>query len=328
MSLSGLLPQPPYPWFAPVWESFARQVAQDRLPHALLLVGQDGVGTLDLARAMAQFLLCAAPHPGRSCGQCRSCLLLQADSHPDLHWVVPEEGAQSIKIGQIREMKDFTYNTAQQGGRKLIILAPAEAMNVNAANALLKSLEEPSGNCVYLLICEQPAFLMATIRSRCSRVQIRTPDFTEALQWLERNRVAEAETLLRASGGRPLRVMEWLANDLWGQRAQVHDELAKLLAGSVNFLDCAKALGGFGPVWVVEQLQVWIMSAVRANAAGQPDGDSLVNTLAQVPALRLMQLYDVLSAKKRLLLSTANPNPQLLLEEMMIELKELSRKSG
>jgi DNA polymerase III, delta'' subunit len=328
MSLAGLLPQPPYPWFTPVWEGFARQVEQDRLPHALLLVGQDGVGTLDLARAMAQFLLCVAPRPGRSCGQCRSCLLLQADSHPDLHWVVPEEGAQSIKIGQIREMTDFTYNTAQQGGRKLIILAPAEAMNANAANALLKSLEEPSGNCVYLLVCEQPAFLMATIRSRCSRVQIRTPDFTEALQWLERNRVAEAETLLRASGGRPLRVMEWLANDLWGQRAQMHEELANLLAGSVSFLDCAKVLAGFGSVWVVEQLQSWITSAVRAHAAGQPDKDSLVNTLAQIPAPRLMQFYDVLSAKKRLLLSTANPNPQLLLEEMMMDLKELSRKSG
>jgi DNA polymerase-3 subunit delta' len=328
MSLAGLLPQPPYPWFTPVWEGFARQVEQDRLPHALLLVGQDGVGTLDLARAMAQFLLCVAPHPGRSCGQCRSCLLLQADSHPDLHWVVPEEGAQSIKIGQIREMTDFTYNTAQQGGRKLIILAPAEAMNANAANALLKSLEEPSGNCVYLLVCEQPAFLMATIRSRCSRVQIRTPDFSEALQWLERNRVAEAETLLRASGGRPLRVMEWLANDLWGQRAQVHEELAKLLAGSASFLDCAKVLAGFGPVWVVEQLQSWITSAVRAHATEQPDKDSLVNTLTQIPAPRLMQFYDVLSAKKRLLLSTANPNPQLLLEEMMMDLKELSRKSG
>jgi DNA polymerase-3 subunit delta' len=326
MSLAGLLPQPPYPWFASTWDGFARQVAVDRLPHALLLVGQSGVGALDLAKAMAQFLLCVSPQPGRSCGQCRSCLLLQADSHPDLHWVVPEEGAQGIKIAQIREMTEFTYNTAQQGGRKLIILSPAEAMNANAANALLKSLEEPSGNCIYLLVSEQPAFLMATIRSRCSRLQIRTPDFNEALRWLERNCVAEAERLLHAAGGRPLRVMEWLASDLWGQRTQVREELSKLLAGSVSFLDCAKTLLGFGGVWVVEQLQGWIAAAVRVQSAGYPDDDALTMVLARAPIRRLMQFYETLSTKKRLLLSTANPNPQLLLEEMMMELKELSRK--
>lgn len=327
MSLAGLLPQPPYPWLAPAWEGFSRQVAQDRLPHAVLLVGQSGVGTFDLAKAMAQFLLCASPYPGRSCGQCRSCLLLQADSHPDLHWVVPEEGAQSIKIAQIREMTEFTHNTAQQGGRKLIILSPAEAMNANSANALLKSLEEPSGNCVYLLVSEQAAFLMATIRSRCSRLQIRTPDFSEALQWLERNRVADAERLLQSAGGRPLRVMEWLANDLWGQRGQVREELSKLLAGSSNFLDCAKVLLGFGGVWVVEQLQTWVAAAVRVNAAGSVDDDAFVMALARAPLRRLMYFNETLCTKKRLLLSTANPNPQLLLEEMMMELKELSRKS-
>jgi len=328
MSLAGLLPQPPYPWFSPVWETFARQVGEDRLPHALLLVGQGGVGTVDLARAMAQYLLCAAPHAGRSCGHCKSCLLLQAESHPDLHWVVPEEGAQSIKIAQIREMTEFTYNTAQQGGRKLVVLSPAEAMNSNAANALLKSLEEPSGNCVYLLVSEQPAFLMATIRSRCSRVQIRTPDFADALQWLERNRVPQAEKYLRAAGGRPLRVMEWLATDLWGQRDQLSRELLKLVEGTQSFLDCAKAVSAFGAVWVVEQLQVWIVEATRSNASAAESEDPFVNWLTKAPPSRLMQLYDNLTLKKRLLLSTANPNPQLLLEEIMMELKEVTRKSS
>lgn len=327
MSLAGLLPQPPYPWFTPVWEGFARQVEQERLPHALLLVGQTGIGTLELARAMAQYLLCGAPHPGRSCGQCRACRLIQADSHPDLHWLIPEEGAQSIKIAQIREMTDFMNKTAQQGGRKLVVLSPAEAMNASAANALLKNLEEPSGDCVYLLVSEQPAFLMATIRSRCSRVQIRTPDFADALQWLERNRVADAERLLQAAGGRPLRVMEWLATDLWGQQEQLQEELLKLLDGTSNFLECAKVAFAFGGVWVVEQLQIWFAEAVRRSVSEQVSDDALMQRLVRLPEQRLIHFYDLLGVKKRLLLSTANPNPQLLIEEIMMDLKELSRKT-
>ena len=328
MSLAGLLPQPPYPWFSAVWEGFARQVEQDRLPHALLLVGQSGIGSLELARAMAQYLLCGAPQPGRSCGQCRACLLIQADSHPDLRWVAPEDGSQSIKVAQIREMTDFTNKTAQQGGRKLVVLSPAESMNTNAANALLKSLEEPSGDCVYLLVTEQPAFLTATIRSRCSRMQIRTPDFADALQWLERNRVADAENLLLAAGGRPLRVMDWLASDLWGQREQLRKDLLNLLDGNSNFLDCAKGLAATSGVWIVEQLQIWITEAIRMSVLGKDIDDALVGHLVNLPMQRLVRYYDVLSVKKRLLLSTANPNPQLLLEEIMMDLKELGRKSS
>lgn len=328
MSLAGLLPQPPYPWFTSIWEGFARQVEQERLPHALLLVGQGGIGALELARAMAQYLLCSAPRPGRSCGQCKACLLIQADSHPDLHWVTPEEGAQSIKIAQIREMGEFTNKTAQQGGRKLIILSPAESMNVNAANALLKSLEEPSGDCVYILVSEQPAFLMATIRSRCSRLQIRTPDFAEALQWLERNRVNDAEKLLHAAGGRPLRVMEWLASDLWGQREQLRQEIIKLFDGTSSFLECARVTSAFGGVWIVEQLQIWTVEAIRLGAASQTSEDALLQQLASFPMQKLLRFYDLLAAKKRLLLSTANPNPQLLLEEIMMDLKELARKTS
>lgn len=328
MSLVGLLPQPPYPWFSSIWDGFARQVEQDRLPHALLLVGQSGTGALDLARAMAQYLLCSAPQLGRSCGQCRSCNMLRAESHPDLHRVLPEEGSQSIKIAQIREMTDFIFNTAQQGGRKLVILSPAEAMNANAANALLKSLEEPSGNCVFLLVSEQPAFLMATIRSRCARVQIHTPNFQEALQWLERNRVANAEQLLVSAGGRPLRVMEWLASDVWGQKDQLRQELLKLLHGEANFLDVAKNIMAYGPVWALEQIQQWLVDSVKKGFSDGVVADPLVNDLGRVTKASLVRCYDLITAKKRLLLSSANPNPQLLLEEIMMEIKDLQRKSS
>jgi DNA polymerase-3 subunit delta' len=327
MSFEGLLPQPPYPWLGTVWQVFVTRVGQARLPHALLIVGQSGLGCVDLAKAMAQYLLCMAPTPAGSCGKCRACQLLRADTHPDLLWIRPEEGAQGIKVAQIRDMTEFTSKTAQQGGRKLIILSPADAMNTNAANALLKSLEEPSGDCVFLLVTEQPAFLLATIRSRCSRIPVSPPEASEALRWLERNRVADAETLLSAAGGRPLRVMEWLANDFWEQRRQLEQELRQLLAGG-SFLDSAKTLLGFGPLWVIEQLQTWLAEAVRTlHRDGQnPDGDELVQQLARAGTRRLMPFYDALLKKKALLLSTANPNPQMMLDEIMMEMQDLYRK--
>lgn len=325
MSFEGLLPQPSYPWLAPVWQGFVARVEQQRLPHAMLLVGQSGLGGGDLALAMAQYLLCTAPTPLASCGKCRSCLLLKAESHPDLLWVKPEEGAQSIKVSQIRDLTEFTSNTAQQGGRKLILISPADAMNISAANALLKNLEEPSGDCVYLLVTERPAFLLATIRSRCSRVQIPLPGTDQALAWLERNKVANARSLLDAAGGRPLRVMEWLENDLWGQRQQLEQELQKLLRGE-SFLESAKTLLGFGPVWVIEQLQVWLSDAVRVAYGESRGAGGLIERLAQAGARRLLGFYELLLRKKALLLSSANPNPQMLLDEIMMEMQDLYRK--
>ncbi len=328
MSFTGLLPQPPYPWLSGIWEGFISRVEQNRLPHALLVVGQSGLGCLDLARAMAQFLLCAAPRGKHSCGQCKACLLLAADGHPDLHMVQLEEESKAIKIAQIRAMTEFTFNTSQQGGRKLAIIHPAEAMNSNAANALLKSLEEPSGDCVYILVTEQPAFLMPTIRSRCSRLQVNLPQEAEALGWLERNRVPDAAELLRAASGRPLRVMEWLANDLWGQRKLLLQEISRMINGSVSFLDCAKNLLALGPLWVIEQLQVALVQAVRLRQApvgGQ--GDDLAQELSKISSNRLLPLYDAVSKRKALLLSSANPNPQMLMDEIMMEIKDLYRKT-
>lgn len=329
--LSGLMPQPPYPWLQGAWQNFAGLVVHNRVPHALLLVGQEGIGCDDLAKAMAQLLLCQTPLDGRSCGRCRSCSLAQADSHPDLLVLRPEEKSQVIKIDQVRSMVDFIAKTAQQGGRKLVIIHPAEAMNPAAANALLKSLEEPSGESVFILVSEKAAFLMPTIRSRCARTEIHVPSEQQAIEWLERNRVDKPGVLLREAGGRPLQVIEWIEQDVWGQRAELERDVVKLLTSHYGFLECSKSALGYGAQWVVEQLLGWVMAAVPEVLMNpsleelSADDGSLVECLKRCPADRLLKLYDSLISKKRLLLSSANPNPQLLLDEVMMELKELTR---
>lgn len=329
--LSGLMPQPPYPWLQGAWQNFAGLVEHNRVPHALLLVGQEGIGCDDLAKAMAHLLLCQKPLEGHSCGRCRSCTLSQADSHPDLFLLRPEEKSQVIKVDQVREMVDFVAKTAQQGGRKLVIIHPAEAMNPAAANALLKSLEEPSGESVFILVSEKAAFLMPTIRSRCARTEIHVPPQQQAVRWLERNRVDNPDVLLREAGGRPLQVIEWIEQDVWGQRSALERDLVKLLSTPYGFLECSKSALGYGAQWVVEQVLGWVMAAVPEVLLHPSLEDprqeqmSLVECLKRCPADRLLKLYDSLISKKRLLISSANPNPQLLLDEVMMELKELTR---
>ena len=327
----SMMAQPPYPWLSVAWSQFTRQVDEGRLPHAMLLVGADGIGCDHLAQAMAHYLLCVKPVNGQSCGQCKSCQLLKTDVHPDLYTIGLEMNektrklAQNIRIDQVRAVSERTANTAQQGGRKVVVIYPAESMNVASANALLKNLEEPNGDCVFILVSEQSAFLMATIRSRCSKVVLPLPTRDESLQWLERNQIQQAAERLEAVGGRPLKVIEWLESDLWGQKDALRQQLQSLLGNQKDFLACAKAIGGFGALWVIEQLQLWVNQAVKARTlkVQRPQVDILKELLTCEDG-KLHSFNDILLEKKALVLSSANPNPQLLLEELLMQLQDLA----
>ncbi len=332
--LISLRAEPPYPWLSQIWSSFTKQVDERRLPHAILLVGPDGVGCVDLSLSMAQYLLCVAPQNGQSCGQCKSCHLTRVDGHPDLHLLTLEvnektkKQAQSIRIQQVREVSESIANTAQQGGRKLIVIHPAESMNINSANALLKSLEEPNGDCVFILVSEQPAFLAATIRSRCTRVVVGLPSQDESLAWLERNQISDAQKRLIEVGGRPLRVIEWLEKDLWGQKDELRAHLQALLEGRQSFLECAKSIAGGGPLWLLEQMQHWLAAAIPCSlgaVASVDTTDPLVQILQRQPSNRLFKLHDVVVSKKKLILSSANPNPQLVIEEVLMQIQEFAQ---
>ena len=235
-SFQGLVPQPPYPWLAKEWQRFVSRCHDAQVPHALLLSGKGGCGELDLAFAMAQYLLCGSPKDVVSCGNCKSCLLIQSDAHPDLKFVTPEEKSTAIKIEAIRNIGAFVANTAQQGGRKVVIISPAESMNANAANALLKNLEEPSGDTTFILLSSNPLFLMATIRSRCLHWKLPSPSFEQSLAWLERNQVDEPEKRLATAGGQPLKVLEWLDQGLFDQAEAFNTLLEGVLEGRMDFM--------------------------------------------------------------------------------------------
>ncbi len=318
----GLLAQPPYAWLAAAWHGAIAQVQSRRVPHAWLITGPAGIGCTEFALALSQYLLCIAPQEQSACGNCKSCLLLKAEAHPDLQIVLPEAPGKPIKIDQIRQLGDFVMQTSQQGGRKLVILYPAERMNLNAANALLKNLEEPSGGCVFVLVSDTPALLLATIRSRCQRLDVRRPPEAVALAWLMEQGVENAQLRLQEADGCPLRVMSWLDNDIYKQRQILRDALAAVLGFRQSPAEATRALLKFDAVWVMDEFIRVLTLAARSTAEaipGAPEADELIQRLKLKPAVRLFALYGKLLQSKRLLLSGTNPNVELVYNDILID---------
>jgi len=211
-------PSPPgiptlLPWQAGDWQRIGAVTGRDRLPHALLLIGEPGCGAVVLAGALAARLLCEQPVGGDAfapaCGRCVACRLVAAGSHPDLFRLEPEEGHEQIRVDEARAAVDFAGLKAGQGGRKVVLVPQAERLNVQAANGLLKTLEEPRPGTVFLLTTHRPARLLVTVRSRCQRVVLTRPDRDEALAWLALRGLSDGEALIRLdlARGRPLEAL-------------------------------------------------------------------------------------------------------------------------
>jgi len=215
-----------FSWNNAVLESISAILA--RLPHALLIHGAPGIGKLALAERLAELILCESPvSASEPCGRCGPCRWIETGNHPDLRRLEPEalagsaggeDGARpeksarpstEIKVDQVRELPDFLNIGSHRGGRRVVIVHPAEAMNVHAANSLLKSLEEPSLSVVFLLVSHRPARLLPTIRSRCVAVPVPMPAPVVARGWLAEQGVSEPERWLAFAGGAPLLALEY-----------------------------------------------------------------------------------------------------------------------
>ncbi|MBR9883866.1 MAG: DNA polymerase III subunit delta', partial [Oceanospirillales bacterium] len=221
-----------YPWLTDQWAHVIQQHGRGRLPHALLLSGPAGIGKAAFGSALAHVLLCHNPQDGAPCGRCRSCELIASGHHPDRLFLHPEEPGKPIRVDQVRELTNVLHSTAQQGGYRIMIMEPAEAMNVAAANALLKTLEEPGQDTLLILVCHQLGQLMPTIRSRCQRIEFSLPSNEQSRGWLAQKLEMgedEAEKLLAIAQGAPLGAVALKQGELLDLRRSFMSGLADLL---------------------------------------------------------------------------------------------------
>jgi DNA polymerase-3 subunit delta' len=282
-----------YPWQHQSWQSLAR--LREFLPHAILFYGAEGIGKTAFVERFAQSLLCESPDAdGQPCDQCISCGWFAQYSHPDYRRIRPEifdDSAESdeedsadtdakkssaksakapskeIKIDQIRALTDFMNISTHRRGKRVIVLYPAEALNSAAANSLLKTLEEPAPETVFLLISNGIDRLLPTILSRCRKFALSVPPQTEALRWLETQGVDDADIWLAEQGGAPLSALA-LAQS--GSRETMDEFLAQLARPSTEgALKTAERLQKIPTLELVSWMQRWLYDLFSVKLSGR-----------------------------------------------------------
>jgi len=322
-----------FSWQQPQRSRLQRQIDEDRLPHAILLTGVSDIGKKGFAFALGSQLLCKHPDAGLACDSCAACHLLRAGSHPDLRIVRPEE-SKLIVVGQIRDLIDWASKTAQQGGAKVAILYPAEKMNVQSANALLKCLEEPGARSFFILVTDQPGRLLPTIRSRCQKIEFPVPQKEEAIRWLQANAEpgADISLLLALALGAPLKVVNQYDVEFLARRSEIASSIEQIIRGERSALVATtKMLNRTDPVEVYDVLYSIFSDALRIRVVGSDksiinnDICNIVNVISNnFEVSVLFAIIDMMSDCRRTITGSSNLNPQLLLESLLIKLLESS----
>lgn len=297
----------PVDWHRGPFNQLLALSEQGRLPHALLINGPVGVGKTQFASALAAFLLCSSAEM-RPCRCCDACSQARVGSHGDYRWVTPEEGKRAIGIDAIRSVIDFVQQTAGYGARKVVVVTPAEAMTLAAANALLKTLEEPAGDSVICLISDRPGDLPATVRSRCQSVTLPMPSQQEAVDWLTKQLAispAEAAEALTVSNHQVMTAFSAIADGSIAARSTLTTVLDELFAGKRSSLAAVDDVGAFLPEVVIETMMLRLEHGLR-----RCDRTELAKKQA------VFELRDELLQLQRALRSGANLGKDFLLGDV------------
>jgi len=321
------------PWHDGARARLETALAGERMPHALLLHGPDGVGKQLFAAVLAAGMFCTGRRSGLTpCGVCPECALCRAGSHPDLHWLRRPEDKKTIGVDAVREACEQLGMTSLRSGYRVAIISPAHAMTTSAQNALLKTLEEPAARTLLVLVTSRPAILAATLRSRCQRIEVARPPAAQASDWLAEQLGEQASPrLLELVGGAPLKAL-LVAPHFAGLEAQMSGLLEELLGGNGEVTRIAAEMMGEGLPARLDWLEYWLGAAVRARTVPDatrltvPGGPLLQRTADEVNISAAFRILDRLRDSRRLLEGSAAP--QLVVEALLIEFKAAIRRKG
>lgn len=310
----------------------------EQLPHALLLKGPEGIGKAEFAHALAAGLLCQqAGNTRQACGDCHACHLIAAGTHPDLMPVgleiIDDKQAKEIKVDQIRELCARLSHTSQFGGFKVAIIDPAERMNRNAANSLLKTLEEPPAGTLIILISANASILPATVRSRCQAIKLPAPGRDTALVWLKNRFPAmDASALLAAGDGAPKTAAMLAEAGLLPERKAQFATLKSIAERRHSPLQAAAEWHKGQPVavplllhwwsgWIGDLILLKMLKPGRGLTASADLEQDLLAIAGRMDLKSLFMFRDRLQQAARLLSGSANV--QLLLEALLMKWEEI-----
>jgi len=314
------------PWLEPTLAQLEAARRAGTLGHAWLISGPEGVGKLNLALALARRLLDGdAAHTPLDADAALAALAARhepMDRHPDLHWLHPEEERQTISVDQVRDVVEAFTLTALRGVAKVVLIEPAEAMTTAAANALLKTLEEPAPGGYLLLSSHQPGRLPATVRSRCQHILLRAPDPQRVAEWLKVD-VAAVLDAQRAVGTAPLPIAAAMRSDVHSEFNRLEHDLTAISQDSIDPQavaqswakgDTARALE-----WLRRRLHAELKARLAISAASTeitvPAGTALHNAWRHLPDRALLEAYD--RAEKLLIQQGSGLNVELALLAML-----------
>jgi len=257
------------PWLNDSYRRLEQTLVDDHLGHAPMLLGPPGSGKRALADWLQQRLLCLAPTADGGCGECKACRLLAAGTHPDLFVLAPAEDKREIVVDSVREFIASLTLTPTVGARRVGRIEPADAMNRNAANALLKTLEEPSDEVYLVLVADRPDRLPATVASRCQRFPVALGDAVQAAAWLRGRHPDRSEDdcaiALELADGAPLLADAWLAKAGLEFGLSIRDGLSGLLSGKAD-PDALVAAWQEAPeaawTWLARFTRLWMEAAM------------------------------------------------------------------
>lgn len=332
----------PFPWQAVQWAQLSRAFAASQLAHAYLFSGSEGLGKSLFADGFARTMLCLNPVPHDAgsglaeslvaCGTCTNCLKCGAGNHPDILKIEVEEGSKNIKIDQIRWLSEFVIRSSHSGGAKVAIIADAHLLNANAANALLKTLEEPNDNTHVILVSDHPGRLVATIRSRCQKLPFQAPCAEIATSWLQtfigdRN----VDSILEASDMRPLAALKLAEGDSLQARAQFLQGICDVKTGKKSIQQVLALIAKNGESEVLQHFSAFLSKLTKYSLTGiiDAEGESALQGMyalldpseershAQKVASSLALFYTEVETARRQLASSTNTNPQLIMESIL-----------
>lgn len=281
-----------YPWQQPLWQGFQRAVASRRLPHAILLHGAKGTGKQAFATEMAKVLLCDEPQDANACSQCRSCHLWQVGHHPDFYCLQPEEEGKAIKVDALREALAWLALSPQQGHAKVLLLVPAEGLNTAASNALLKSLEEPAAKTTLILVAEQLAAILPTLRSRCQLWCMPMPTKAQTQQWLAQQGI-DLDVDTTAEG--PLAIAKRAQSGTLDQQSQTQAQVQAFMEGRLTALKLSQYLQKLDTTQALAWLwQYW--QHLATQAAMQHNSQQLTRYVTDLQAIKQLQQLHTLGA--------------------------------